>query len=588
MTERAKRRLAAIVAMDVAGYSRLIEADEEGTLRALHAHRREALDLMIAEHNGRVANTAGDSLLLEFTSSVDAVRFARLAQLAMIERNREIEQDRQISFRIGINVGDVVVEGDDLLGDGVNIAARLEALADTGGICLSGETYRQVRGKLDADFEDLGERQVKNIDQPVHVWRWSPTGSTSIGAINVSEPVPGFDGRPAIAVLAFNNLSQDSEQEFLADGIAEDILTRLAMWRWLPVIARNSGFAYKGRAIDLKKVGLELGARYVLEGSVRKAGNRVRITGQLIDTETGYQAWGGRYDRELEDIFTVQDEITDAIVAALEPAVGRAEMQRAHRKKPENLDAWDCYQRGMWYLSKVTERDLERANEMFQQSVEADAKFAPPLAGIGLIGFLNRTIGFSSNWAARLATAHEAAQRAARLDELDPFAQAALGYTSTMSGDYDAGIASAQRAVGLNPSFALGYHCLHAATFMACRFQESMDAVQRACRISPSDPWLFFFLAGVSGCHYMMREYEPAVEAAKIAVARYSKYSNSYRWLAISLAQLDRIDEAQEAMGKFLDLSPNAPETARHAYPLGNEGDLAHYLDGLRKAGLPD
>jgi tetratricopeptide (TPR) repeat protein len=263
-------------------------------------------------------------------------------------------------------------------------------------------------------------------------------------------------------------------------------------------------------------------------------------------------------------------------------------MQRAQRKNPENLDAWDYYQRGMWYLSKITQPDLERGHEMLRRSVTADPNFAPPLAGIGFLGFLFRTLGYTSNSATTLEDAHNSANKAVRLDELDPFAHAALGYTCTLGGEYDAAVASAQRAVDLNPSFALGYHCLHAATFMIGRFQESIDAVQRACRISPSDPWLFYFLTGVSGCHYMMREYEAAIETAKIAVERYAQYANSHRWLAISLAQLGRTEEAQEALAKSLRLSPNAPETARDAYPLRDMENLEHYRDGLAKAGLPE
>jgi adenylate cyclase len=354
----------------------------------------------------------------------------------------------------------------------------------------------------------------------------------------------------------------------------------------LPVIARNSSFTYKGRNVDVKDIGLELGARYILEGSVRKAGNRVRVTGQLIDAETGHHIWADRYDRALEDIFALQDEITEAIVSALEPAMGRAEMQRAQRKNPQNLDAWGYYQRGMWYLSKVTQRDLEHANKLLREATIADPDFAPPYAGLAFLGFLGRSLSFSPEPAITTADSQAAATRAVRLDEMDPFAHAALGITRTLAGEYDAAVASANRSVTLNPSYAFGYHALHIATSMTGDFPASIKACRQACRISPNDPWLFYFLTGVSGCHYMMREYEQGIEAGQIAVEQYSQYANSHRWLAMSLAQIGRMDEAESEIQKYLSLAPNAYEAARDAYPYRNRADLDHYRDGLRKAGI--
>jgi adenylate cyclase len=346
MSEGTQRRLAAIVSADVVGYSRLMGADEAGTLEALRAHRTELVDPLITKHGGRIVKTMGDGLLLEFGSVVSATDCAVAIQKSMASRNSEVPEMRQIIFRIGINLGDIIIDGDDIHGDGVNVAARVQEMAEPGGVAITGRVHDEVRNRLGISFEDAGAHELKNIASPVPIWRWSPYGRTNKRAINVSKPVPGFDGRPAIAVLAFDNLSRDPDQEFLADGIAEDILTRLAMWRWLPVIARNSSFTYKGRNADIKDIGPELGARYILEGSVRKSGNRVRVTGQLIDAETGHHVWADRYDSTMEDIFAVQDEITDAIVSALEPAVGRAEMQRAQRKNPQNLDAWGVSKQG--------------------------------------------------------------------------------------------------------------------------------------------------------------------------------------------------------------------------------------------------
>ncbi len=589
MSERTQRRLAAIVAADVAGYSRLVGADEEGTLQALRAHRRELIDRLLKEHGGRIANTAGDSLLLEFPSTVDAVRSALAVQEGMAERNQNVAANRQIRFRIGINVGDVVAEGDDILGDGVNVAARLQEIAEPGGISISRNVAEQIRGKLDVFLEDTGLQELKNIDRPVEVFRVR-AASTSVGsAIDVLQPMPGFDGRPAIAVLPFDNLSQDPDQEFFADGIAEDILTRLAMWRWLPVIARNSSFTFKGRAVDLKEIGRQLGARYVLEGSVRKAGGRVRVSGQLIDTDTGYHVWAQHYDGKLDDIFALQDQITDSIVAALEPAVGRAEMQRARRKNPKSLGAWDLYQRGMSHLNKVTKDEIAHAGEQFQRAVELDPGFASAHAGVALVGWFNVLLNFTDDLPGTISSAHTTAKRAAALDDLDPLAQSVLAYTCTFEQQYDAGVAAARRAVELNPSFALGYHSLGVALTHRGQPRDAIEAQERAIRISPSDPWLFMFLTGLSAFCFIAREYDKAVVAAEMSVRRFPEYAPSRRWLAAALAQLDRHDEARDALAKFLEFSPNYTiGSARHTLPYRHEADLEHHLDALRKAGLPE
>ena len=583
------RRLSAILLADVVGYSRLMGEDEAGTLAQVKAHRKELIDPKIAEHNGRIVKLMGDGTLVEFPSVVDAVECATEIQRSMRKRNADVPEGRRIEFRIGINLGDIIIDGDDIYGDGVNVAARLQELAEPGAVCVSDKVYDEVQGKTDLAFENLGEHRVKNIVRPVCVFQVL-LGETRLGApTDVSQPVPGFGGRPAIAVLPFENMSGDPEQEYFADGIAEDILTRLAMWRWLPVIARNSSFTYKGRAIDVKDVGRELGARYVLEGSVRKAGNRVRISGQLIDSETGHHVWAERYDRALEDVFAVQDEITEAIVAALEPAVGRAEMQRANRENPDSLDAWDLYQRGMWYLNKITTQDIERAGELFQRSADEDQNFAAARAGIALVGIFKILLGSAEHPASTLAAAHEAALNSVRCDELDPYAQTALAYTSTYSGQYDAGLTAARRAVELNPSFALGYHARFAALFMAGQFREGVDDAERGIRLSPSDPWLFLFLGALSAYHYMVRDYERAIEAAKMSVQRFPQHVSGHRWLAIALAQLGQTEEARDALAKSIDLAPNyTMERARHTFPFRHEKDLEHLLDGLRKAGLPE
>jgi adenylate cyclase len=589
MTEGTKRRLAAIVSADVVGYSRLMGADEQGTLAAMRAHRSELIDPKIAEHGGRIVKTMGDGLLLEFPSVVDATQCSIEVQQGTAERNRDIDNDWRIVFRVGINLGDIVVDGDDILGDGVNIAARLQEIAEPGGICLSDTAFQQVNGKVDAQFTDGGEVTLKNIAGPVRVLRWSPRDGVPVSISDVSQPVPGFDGRPAIAVLAFENLSHDPEQEFLADGIAEDILTRLAMWRWLPVIARNSSFTYKGQAVDVKKVGLDLGARYVLEGSLRRAGNRVRVTGQLIDTETGHHVWAERYERRMDDIFALQDEITEAVVAALEPAVGRAEMQRAQRRTPTDLNAWDLYQRGMSEMTKATRDRLKSARELFQRSARRDPNFAPPLASHAVADFIDNTLGFSTNVEEMVAAAETAAQLAVSLDDLEPLAHAGLALASFMSGKHQTAVAAGRRAVELNPSFALGHHALAAALYGSGMHDEAIDIARKAIRISPNDPCLFLFLGVLSASLYMRHDYSDAVETAGHAIERFPWYASTVRWQMMALAQLNRDDESQGLLSKFLKLAPQYNlRVAKHSYAFQRQVDLDHFLDGLRKAGLPE
>jgi adenylate cyclase len=349
VTQRVERRLAAVFAADVAGYSRLIGADEEGTLARLKAHRRELIDPKISEHKGRIVKTTGDGVLVEFASVVDALRCGTEVQTAMTERNAAVPADSRIEFRVGIHQGDIVVEDGDIFGDGVNIAARLEGLADPGGICVSARVQEDAAGKLDLAFEDIGEPELKNIARPVRVFRVAPKRIAQASELPAALPLPD---KPSVAVLPFTNMSADPDQEFFADGIAEDVITALSRYPSLFVIARNSCFTYKGRAVDVKQVGRELGVRYVLEGSLRKAGNRIRVTAQLVEAETGKHVWAERYDRDLADIFAVQDEIAEAVTIAIAPAIAQAEQQRAMRKPPDSLDAWAAYQRGLWHLGK--------------------------------------------------------------------------------------------------------------------------------------------------------------------------------------------------------------------------------------------
>ena len=372
---REQRRLAAIVSADVAGYSRLMGCDESGTLAALKTLRREVIDPKICEHGGRLVKTTGDGLLLEFASVVDAVRCVTEIQAAMAAHNADIPVERRIEFRVGVNIGDIIIDGDDIFGDGVNVAARLQELAAPGSICVSGRVQEDVRGKLDIAFEDAGDQQLKNIVWPVRVYRVSPGG-----AATAAQPPLALPDKPSIAVLPFQNMSGDAEQEYFADGITEDIITALSRIPSLFVIARNSSFAYKGKAIDIRQIGRELGVRYVLEGSVRKAGQRLRITGQLVDAETGSHLWADRFDSVLEDVFDLQDRVTMAVAGAIEPSITQAEIRRANRKPTENLQAYDWLLRALGEHQLYSRDGFDRAIDMARRAIELDPRYAQAYA----------------------------------------------------------------------------------------------------------------------------------------------------------------------------------------------------------------
>ena len=368
--QRVERRLAAILACDVAGYSRLMGADEEGTLSRFNAHRREFIEPQIAGHRGRIVKWTGDGILIEFASVVDAARCAVEIQCGMVKRNASIPHDKRIEFRIGIHVGDVIIEDDDIFGDGVNIAAQLEGIAQPGGVCISDDAYRYVRGKIDVVFRDAGERKLKNIALPMRVYELHTGGNPEVTS------ALALPDNPSIAVLPFQNMSGDVEQEYFVDGTVDDIITGLSRVKWLFVIARNSSFTYKGRAVDVKQVGRELGVRYVLEGSVRKAGDRVRITGQLINAESGAHVWAERYDRKFDDIFALQDEITLSIVGAIEPSLRQAEVERVNRKRPENLDAYDLALRALPDVYSVMPATVSKALVSLDQALTIEPHYA--------------------------------------------------------------------------------------------------------------------------------------------------------------------------------------------------------------------
>jgi adenylate cyclase len=588
-SERVERRLTAILAADVAGYSRLMGADEEGTLAKLKAHRQALVDPKITEHRGRIVKTTGDGLLVEFASVVDAVRCAVEIQRGMVARNSAVAEDKRIEFRVGINVGDIIVDGGDIFGDGVNVAARLEGLAQPGGICVSGRVQEDARGKLDIAFEDAGEHQLKNIAWPVRVYRVRAGNGAIEARTRPTLPLPD---KPSIAVLPFQNMGGDPEQEYFADGMVEDITTALSRIRWLFVIARNSSFTYKGKPVDVKQVGRELGVRYVVEGSIRSAGSRVRITVQLIDAETGVHVWAERYDRPLQDIFAVQDEITDTIAATMEPEIGSAERERARRKKPEHLGAWEHHQRGMWHLLRRNRDDLVAAQAFFRKAIELDPAFATPRAALALSCFFQITHGFTIAHASSLDELFTEASQAVALDPKDALGHTALGLAFMERGDHFDGLAEHQIALSLNPNSSLARWAFGYTLLRAERLQEALEQFEAALRLSPRDPGLWSYLALKASTLYQLRQYDEAVRSARDA-ARQSVadliWPNVH--LAAALGQLGRTNEALAAVEELRRRRPGLTVSDVRSWPHNrsrSEGSLEHILEGLRLAGLPE
>jgi adenylate cyclase len=586
--ERVERRLTAILAADVAGYSRLMEADEEGTLAALKTLRREIADPKIEEHRGRIVQTAGDGLLVEFASVVDAVRCAVEVQREMAAHSAGVPPERRIEFRIGINLGDIMVDENDIFGDGVNVAARLETLAEPGGICVSRVVRDQIRDKLAVSFEDMGEQRVKNIARPVRAYRilLAERAGALSNPPNTAAPRPLPTDRPSIAVLPFKNVSGDPEQEYFVDGITEDIITALSKWRWFLVISRNSTFTYKSKSVDLRQIRRDLDVRYVLQGSVRKAGQRVRITSQLIDAATGIHLWAERYDHELTDIFAVQDEITSRVVVAIEPALSRAESRRGAAKRPEHMGAWDYCQRGFWHLNKLTATDGAAAYGLFKTAVALDPTLAEAHLGLARALIVQWEYGSIEELAPSVREARESAIQAAALDGENPYAQYVLAQTSHWAGDVPAAIAYASRAIELNGNFALGHFYLGIALSLDGRHEEALEALETGLRLSPRDPRASTWLANKARVLYHLRRYAEAIEAAS-AARRIRPHAYGSLVLVASYAQLGRDEKAATVLAEICTLPGGSAKITRgyldrYSDPVTRE----HMADGLRKAGV--
>jgi TolB-like protein len=580
-----ERRLAAILAADVVGYTRLMGADETGTLRRLTELRQQVLEPLIAEHHGRVVKLMGDGLLVEFASVVDALTCAVGWQNDVAVREAETDEDRRLQFRIGINIGDIIVEGDDIYGDGVNIAARLEGLAEPGGIWLSSDAYRQAKGKVEVDFEDLGEQDLKNVAELVWIYRVSADQSAAVVPTSATDPLPLPD-RPSIAVLPFTNMSGDAEQDYFADGMVEDIITGLARIKWLFVIARNSSFAYKGKSVDVKQTGRELGVRYILEGSVRKASSRVRVTGQLIEAETGRHVWADRYDRTLDDVFAIQDELTMSVVAAIEPSLRQAEIERVKRKRPDNLDAYDLVLRAIPHVYPSMPDGAAKALPLLESALnkEPDYALAHGFAAWSHEILFARGGAHEEN---RLGAVHHA-HEAIAYGRDDATALSLGGFVIGMiAHDRDAARQAFAAALAINSSCALSYNLGSVVMVLDGDADRGIEWGERALRLSPFDPMSYAPWYSISLGRFHRGEYEAAAEAAGKVFQANPYWSSAHLLLAATHVKLGRFDAAKSAAMRALELEPGFTISGMCAAFAIHASIAAPLSEALNVAGLP-
>lgn len=582
--ERIQRRLAAIMAADVAGYSRLMGEDETGTLANLKRLRSEVIDPAIEEHRGRVVKLMGDGALVEFASAIDAVECAVNIQREISQDNAETVTGNALTFRIGVNVGDVIIDGDDIYGDGVNIAARLEGLADPGGICISGMVFDYVKGKLDAGFEDLGPQQVKNIAEPVRAYRVAPVSITRQAPDELALPE-----KPSIAVLPFDNMSDSHEQEYFSDGISEDLTTALSRFDWLFVVARNSAFSYKGGSIDARKVGRELGVRYLLEGSVRRAGDRVRVNVQLIDAKNDRHVWAERFDREMEDLFELQDDIVARIAATVGPEITLAEIDRLQQKRSGNFDAWDHYMQATAAYHRLTKEDTEAAVAHLEAAIELDANFANAYA---LLALCHANIGIYG-WTQPVRDAYQAARKhgetAFEMAPASPEAANALAFVLMNTGHAEKAIRIAKRAVELNPNFSEAHVTLAHALMYIGDLQGCLAECEIAERSNPRDTRGSWLSNTLGHAYFFLGDYDKAIEISETGLLEERSLVGTYVTLACAHAQLGHSQEARYYIDELLKVVPRYSLRALRKNPMFVHPDLVQKLvDSMELAGLPE
>ena len=582
-----QRRLAAIVAIDVVGFSRLMEQDEGNTLTRLKALHKELVQPQIKKEQGRIVKLMGDGLLAEFASVVESTQCAINIQTQMAEREQELPEDQRLRLRIGINFGDVIVEGEDIFGDGVNIAARMESLAKPGGICISAKVYEEVKFKLSAVFANGGEQKVKNIQHPICVFQWKQNETRVIAETSSGSPL-ALPDKPSIAILPFDNMSNDPEQDFFADGISEDIITELSRYRSLFVIARNSSFSFRDQSIDIKEIGKKLGVRYLVEGSVRRAGNRIRITAQLIDAVDDAHLWADKYDRDLEDIFALQDEVVSAIVRTIEPHMLNNERQRALRKPTENLDAWENYQRGMWHAYNYQQEESFKALDCFDRAINMDINFALAYAGKAFATYILVLMG-GGDREQRLTQGLAAAKTAIRLDPSDPFAHVSLGRTYTILGQHKNAISACDVSIALNPSFATVHFGRAHSLWHSGYADQALASHDEAMRLSPLDPMFWAYMASKAIALTILKRYDEAIDYS----VRAQQHAHATIWAYLaqisSLAWLGRIEEAESVVAKLLQFKDDITiRFLEESLPMTHQESREHFFTGLRRGGISD
>jgi adenylate cyclase len=587
--ERVQRRLAAILAADVAGFSALMERDEEGTYSRIGSLRREIIEPSLSEHQGRLIKTTGDGFLAEFASPIAALRCALAIQSSLTN------DPDALRLRIGLNLGDVIIEqGGDVYGEGVNIAARLESLADPGGILISGKIHSEVEGKVTVDFEDRGEQQVKNITRPVRIYAVrSATASiqsaSAIFGIDTMRPL-ALPDKPSIAVLPFQNMSGDPEQEYFADGMVEDITTALSRIKWLFVIARNSSFTYKGKSVDIKQVGRELGVRYVLEGSVRKASDRVRITGQLIDAGTGAHLWADRFDGALNDIFDLQDKVTESVVGAISPKLQQSEFDRSNRKQTSNLSAYDYYLRGLSKLHTSKREAFVEAKSLFHKAVELDPEYALAYATAAFWYCLLISFGWSEDRAREVKDAISVARKALELDKSDALVLAQAGYTlAYVAGELEESADFLKQATLEDPNYALAWSVRGIVNVFLGNYEDAIAYLQRSVRLNPFDPWIFGAHNGLAYANLFLQRFDQAVDWAEKSVRQNPSYLGGRRALLACYAISGRIEAAKTVWEAARQMDPTQRiSDIRARYPIRRDEDVAKLAEAFRLVGMPE
>ncbi|WP_426435530.1 adenylate/guanylate cyclase domain-containing protein [Bradyrhizobium genosp. P] len=591
--ERVERRLAAVLAADVAGYSRLMGRDEERTLAQLKALRKTLVDPTIAEYRGRIVKTTGDGMLVEFASAVDAARCAVDTQQAMAKQNAALPPDFRIEFRIGIHVGDIIIDDNDIFGDGVNIAARLEGIAEPGGVCISDDAHRQIRGKVDISFESIGEQTLKNIAEPMRVWRTRPIGEdalvdqSSAPPVKRSQALPLPD-KPSIVVLPFDNMSAEAGQDFLADGIVEAITATLSCVRSFFVIARSSAFTYKGRATSARDIGKELGVAYLLEGSVQKAGSRLRITVQLIETEGGAHVWSSRYDGTIDEFFDLEDRITQQVAGALQPSIRIAEVERSRRKRPQDLGSYDYTMRAMPHVWALEKDESAKAIKLLDNALIIDPEYPLALALAGWCHAQRAVYNWADDIVESQAMARSLAERAANLSGDDPLVLAVLGAVHTFVRNHGTARVLLERALALDPNCAWAWSRLGWIDNYSDHPNEAIEKFERALRLSPIDPMNFNNHAGIGSAHEISQDYDKAASLYRRALEEQPNAHWLYRNLASTLSGAGRIEEAKEAFAKMLLSYPDLTVSKFKQAMVFSNVALDRMAENLRKLGLPD